>query len=152
MSRGPVISEIVPGVGEPTVLADTSAVARIPHNEAVRRALAEPLTLGTVAICPITWLEMGITARSAVEHSRLGELLTALPSVDVELHDFARAWEVQGMLAAQGRHRGVALPDVLVAACAERLGLRVVHGDADFDAIAEVTGQPMSWVVDRRLL
>jgi len=142
----------VPGVGEPRVLADTSALARLPHNEDVRRALAEPLTLGAVAICQITWLEMGVTAPNAVEHSRLGELLATLPRVGVEPQDFDRAWQVQGMLASKGHHRGVALPDLLVAACAERVGFPVIHGDADFDVIADVTGQSVSWVVARELL
>jgi predicted nucleic acid-binding protein len=142
----------VPGVGEPTVLADTSALARIPHSEAVRQALAQPLTLGVVAVCRITWLEMGITARNADKHSHLGRLLATLPSVDVGPEDFDRAWQGQQILAGQGQHRGVALPDLLVAACAERHGLQVVHGDADFDVIGEVTGQTMSWVVERGLL
>jgi hypothetical protein len=41
----------------------------------------------------------------------------------------------------------VPLPDLLVAACAERGGLTVLQYDADFDRIAEVTGQPVQWVV-----
>jgi hypothetical protein len=39
-----------------------------------------------------------------------------------------------------------------VAACAERLGLTAIHCDADFDFIAEVTGQPTRWAVDRESL
>lgn len=46
----------------------------------------------------------------------------------------------------------LALPDILVAACAERLGLTTIHCDADFDFIAEVTGQPTRWAVDRESL
>lgn len=46
-----------------------------------------------------------------------------------------------------GQHRGAGLPDLLIAALAERAGLPVVHYDADFDQIAAVTGQPMQWVV-----
>jgi predicted nucleic acid-binding protein len=34
------------------------------------------------------------------------------------------------------------VPDVLIAAIAERAGLIVLHQDKDFDLIAEVTGQP----------
>jgi len=33
------------------------------------------------------------------------------------------------------------------AAVAERHGVRVLHYDRDFDLIAEVTGQPVEWVV-----
>jgi len=39
--------------------------------------------------------------------------------------------------------------DLVVAAVAERTGLPVLHYDADFERIGEVTGQPMEWVVPR---
>jgi predicted nucleic acid-binding protein len=59
-----------------------------------------------------------------------------------------RALEVQQRLMERGHHRSVKLPDLLVAAIAEAEGLTVVHYDADFDRIAEVTGQPSQWVVE----
>jgi predicted nucleic acid-binding protein len=37
----------------------------------------------------------------------------------------------------------------LIAAAAELGGLTVVHYDSDFDTIADLTGQPMEWVVPR---
>jgi len=37
--------------------------------------------------------------------------------------------------------RAVRLPDLLVAALAERHGVTVVHYDADYDAIATITGK-----------
>jgi predicted nucleic acid-binding protein len=70
----------------------------------------------------------------------------------MEASDFSRAWHVQALLAGTARHRGVGVPDLLVAACAERLALTVIHCDSDFDLIGEVTGQPMRWAVDRSLL
>ena len=140
--------EIVPGV-EPSELADTSALARVPHHTGVREALAEPLMNGAIAYCDVTRLDMGLTARNAQEHVVLGALLARLPQVRITGEDYDRAWEVQDLLAAVGNHRGVAPPDLLVAACAERLGLTVIHCDADFDLIAEVTGQPTRWAVDR---
>ena len=144
-------SEIVPGV-TPSDLADTSALARVPHHEGVRLQLLEPLMSGAIACCEITRLEMGLAARNVGEHAELGELLDALPQVTITSADYARAWEVQGLLTGHGVHRGVGVPDLLVAACAERLGLTVVHCDSDFDVIAEVTGQPVRWAVDRDLL
>jgi predicted nucleic acid-binding protein len=54
-----------------------------------------------------------------------------------------RAVEVQALLADQGRHRAPAIPDLLVAAVAERAGLTVLHLDKDFELIAEVTAQPV---------
>jgi hypothetical protein len=35
------------------------------------------------------------------------------------------------------------VPDLLVAAVAERVGLTVLHLDNDFETIAAVTGQPV---------
>ena len=151
MSLGMTASEIVPGV-TPSDLADTSALARVPHHEGVRLQLLEPLMSGAIASCEITRLEMGLTARNVVEHTELGEVLDSLPQVAITPADYARAWEVQGLLTGRGLHRGVAVPDLLVAACAERLGLGVIHCDADFDLIASVTGQPVRWAVDPELL
>jgi predicted nucleic acid-binding protein len=60
-----------------------------------------------------------------------------------------RAIEVQRMLMDDGQHRGVKIPDLLVAAIAETEGLTVLHYDADFDRIAAVTGQPSEWIVPK---
>jgi predicted nucleic acid-binding protein len=62
--------------------------------------------------------------------------------------DFDRAIEVMGALALRGRHR-VALPDLIIAAVAERGSLIVLHYDDDFERIAAVTGQVMEWVVPK---
>jgi predicted nucleic acid-binding protein len=45
--------------------------------------------------------------------------------------------------------RAVGLPDLLIAAVAERERVTVLHYDADYDLIAQVTGQPTQWVVPR---
>jgi predicted nucleic acid-binding protein len=50
------------------------------------------------------------------------------------------------MLAARGQ-RGRKIPDLLIAAAAEELGVGVLHYDADFDLIASTTGQRCQWVV-----
>ena len=44
------------------------------------------------------------------------------------------------------RWRGI---DLITAAVAEYHGAVVLHYDADFEHIAEVTGQPQTWVVPR---
>ena len=54
-----------------------------------------------------------------------------------------RAVTVQLLLADQGHHRAVSVPDLLVAAAAELAGLTVLHDDKDFERIAAVTGQPI---------
>jgi predicted nucleic acid-binding protein len=47
------------------------------------------------------------------------------------------------LLADRGRHRAPSIPDLLIAATAEKAGLTVIAVDKDFDLIAEITGQPV---------
>lgn len=54
-----------------------------------------------------------------------------------------RALEVQLLLADRGTHRAPSIPDLIIASCAERAGLTVLHLDKDFELIAEVTRQPV---------
>lgn len=51
--------------------------------------------------------------------------------------------------ARQERHHRVPLPELIIAAVAEKHGLVVLHYDADFDRIAEVSKQATEWVVPR---
>lgn len=52
-----------------------------------------------------------------------------------------RAFEVQTLLADRGQYRAPSIPDLLIAATAEKAGLAVLAVDKDFDLIAEITGQ-----------
>ncbi|MGC4897004.1 PIN domain-containing protein [Micromonospora sp. DT31] len=54
-----------------------------------------------------------------------------------------RALEVQMLLADRGQHRAPSIPDLLIAATAEKTGLTVLAADKDFDLIATLTGQPI---------
>jgi predicted nucleic acid-binding protein len=56
---------------------------------------------------------------------------------------------VQAALVQRGQHRSAGVADLLIAATAEIEGLTVLHYDADFDLIAEITGQPCEWVVPK---
>ena len=56
--------------------------------------------------------------------------------------------EVQGLLAARGKHRRP-IPDLAIAATAEEHGATVLHYDKDYDLIAEITGQPVEWIAPR---
>ncbi|MDP9093391.1 MAG: hypothetical protein M3N95_10755 [Actinomycetota bacterium] len=57
-----------------------------------------------------------------------------------------RAVEVQMLLTQSGHHRAPSIPDVLIAATPEKLGMRVLHADKDFDLIVELTDQPAEWL------
>jgi predicted nucleic acid-binding protein len=45
--------------------------------------------------------------------------------------------------------RAVGLPGLLIAAAAERERVTVLHYDGDYELIAQVTAQPVQWVVPR---
>ena len=130
-------------------LADKSALARISHPRVA--AWLEPRLLeGEVARCSIIDLEVLFSARSHRDFVAIRQERTAgFPLVETVQADFDRAIAVMGSLAQHGKHRGVSIPDLLIAAVAERAGLVLVHYDADFDLIAGVTRQPIQWVVPK---
>ncbi len=132
-----------------TFLADKSALARQLTRAEVREAL-DPLVLGgEIAVCGIVELELLYSATSPTNYRAYAEALRGMPRVEVSEAVLRRALEVQAMLAKRSQHRAVPLPDLLVAACAERAGLTVLHYDADFERIAKLTGQGARWVVPR---
>lgn len=107
---------------------------------------------GRVGVSIVTELELGFSARSEVDHQHQRLALDLLLPVVLPVRAEQRAREVQAALIRLGQHRAVAIPDLLVAATAEVERLIVVHYDADFDLIAEVTGQPTEWVVPRGMI
>lgn len=133
----------------PSFLVDKSALARRQTRSEVREALDPLLLAGEVASCAIVDLEVLYSAASPASYSATAEALRGMPRAPLDEECASRALEVQGMLAERSQHRAVPLPDLLVAACAERAGLAVLHYDADFERIAELTGQRVQWVVPR---
>ncbi len=133
----------------PTHLVDNSIIARA-HKPPVAAAFEPKVLGGLVASCSITDLEQLFSARSGEEHrARRADLALRFVHVSIGQQAFDRAIEVQGLLADKGQHRAASIPDLIVAAVAERAGLTVLHYDADFDLIATVTGQQTEWVVPR---
>lgn len=129
-------------------LADKSALSRLTKPEVGDR-LGPFLADGAVATCGIVLLEILYSARSGADYAETKEQLEGLERVPVDDAAFDRALEVQEQLAKRGEHRGASLPDLLLAAAAERAMLTVLHYDSDFDRICSVTGQPAEWVVLR---
>ena len=127
-----------------TVLADTSAMIAAQRRRApALAALAPFFEEGELWTCDVVRLELLRGASNPrhmkVVNAQLDELLDATIDEDV----WERAKEVYEGLARMkgGRHRGVEPSDVLIAAAAEAHELAVLHDDAHFDLIAEVTGQ-----------
>jgi predicted nucleic acid-binding protein len=115
----------------------------------VREALDPLLRAGEVATCGIVDLEALYSASSPTVYGTTAAALSEMPKATVDEECVVRALEIQALLAERSQHRGVSVPDLLVAACAERAGLILLHYDSDFDRIAEFTGQPTRWVVPR---
>lgn len=133
----------------PTFLADKSALTRRETRPRVREVLEPLLVAGEIATCGIVDLELLYSARDRATYRALAEALRGMPQAPLGEDAVDRALSVQAMLAERSQHRAVPLPDLLVAACAESAGLTVLHYDADFDRIAELTGQPTQWIVER---
>lgn len=102
---------------------------------------------GLVARCTITDLEAGVRARSGPDWNRTRLARSPWPQAVIDQSVLDRALGVQGELAGHGLHRAVKIGDLIIAAAAERAALVVLHYDRDFDRIADVTRQPVEWVV-----
>lgn len=128
-----------------TFLIDTSVIKRL--SQPTIRQVVEPLAAsGELARARITDLEVGYSARNEAEWDDLIAALDAFDLVESTESHHRRALQVQRLLA-QRSQRGRKIPDLLIAAAGEELGLTVLHYDADFDLISAVTGQPCQWVV-----
>lgn len=103
---------------------------------------------GDIWMTPPVALELLAGARDVAEHGWTATRLGWMPQAEVSLTAWERAVEVQQLLAGVrgGRHRGVSIADILIAAVAEAAGMPVLHRDRDFDRIAAVTGQPVVWL------
>lgn len=131
---------------------DKSASARASSPEVAER-YETLLAAGQLAMCSIFELEMLYSARNGADFERLhADMRASYELLTTDQEDFDRAIQVQGELAKTGRHRAVQMPDLLIAAVAERNGVTVLHYDADFELIAEITGQQTEWVVPRGTL
>jgi predicted nucleic acid-binding protein len=130
-------------------LADTSALARL-HHPPVAAALVPLIEAGVVATCGVIEFELGWATRTSTEFDQLrADRDVGYEWLATHDEDWRRALDVQGSLWRSGRVRSVGLPDLIVAAVAERERVTVLHYDSDYDLISQVTGQPMQWVVSR---
>jgi predicted nucleic acid-binding protein len=127
-------------------LADTSATVRL-HQPAVRARLGPLIEAGLVATCSLVDLELGFSTRTKREYAELRSERAGFERLDMDQADWDRAHDVQAALAAAGRTRAAGIADLVLAAVAERHRVTVLHYDRDFDYIAQVTQQPIEWIV-----
>lgn len=126
-------------------LADTSAWTSKDRDPVVARDFARRARRGEVATCDMVRMEILVTARDADELAAWRRYLGRLPDCPIGPPQWQRALDVMQALADRGplHHRQVKLPDLLIAAAAERAEMTLVHYDRHFELIAEVTGQPV---------
>jgi predicted nucleic acid-binding protein len=129
-------------MGLTTWLIDRSALVRVATVDDAQEWAAR-IERGLVRISTVTRLEIGYSARSGADlrHASRRPPLSEMPVEYLPRAIEDRAVEVQATLAGRGHHRAPSIPDPLIAATAELVGLTVLHIDKDFELIAEVTGQ-----------
>ena len=130
-------------------LADTSALARL-HHPAVAAVLTPLIESGVVGTCGVIEFELGWATRSSAEFDQVrADREAGYEWLATQDEDWRRALDIQAALWRGGRMRAVGLPDLLIAAVAEREHVAVLHYDGDYDVIAQVTRQSVQWVVPR---
>lgn len=129
-------------------LADTSVFGRL-SKASVAAAFAPMAAAGLVGLCAPVAFELGYTARGPEDYQAMADRLGSFPPIPITEADHRRALEVQAALAARSHHRALSLVEGLVAAAAEARDLVVLHYDADFELVAEITRQAQEWVVPR---
>jgi predicted nucleic acid-binding protein len=127
-------------------LIDKSAYVRLQTGQVVNRdQWSARISRGLVRLSTITRLELGYSARSgdAGRQQFASPPLSLMPVEHLTPAIEDRALEVQMLLADRGQHRAPSIPDLLIAATAEKAGLTVLATDKDFNLIATITGQPV---------
>ena len=123
-------------------LIDKSALVRLGETKDAT-SWAQRINDGQVYISSITRLEIGYSARSLKD---LEKSFATLPLSKMRIESLSptiedRAWDVLQQLARKGQHRAPSLPDLLIAATAEKHDMTLLHVDKDFDLIGKMTGQ-----------
>ena len=124
-------------------LIDKSALVRLADSPDAEE-WADRIHRGLVRITNLTRLEIGYSARND-DDARSVFTTPPVSAMPVEYMTPAiedRALQVQILLAGRGQHRAPSIPDLIIAATAELVGLTVLHLDKDFELIATHTGQP----------
>lgn len=132
-------------------LADTS-VWHWARDPTARQALQLELDRGLVATCAIVDAELMVSARHSRDADELAAERRALHWLSAPDEVWDTVLTTQRALVDTAKHRSVKIPDLVVAAVAQRHRATVLHYDSDYDAIAEVTGQPTKWIVERGTL
>lgn len=139
------------GLGEGLCLIDNSAFQRV-TLPAVAAVWTEGIENGRIGACgPLVAEALYSTQTQEQAAARAEELTEGLPYFEIDESAWRLAFKAQVELAgvAERFHRRPPV-DYLVAACAHRHGLGVLHYDRDYDLIAEHSSLAFDsrWVVE----
>ncbi|MFF2076491.1 PIN domain nuclease [Kitasatospora sp. NPDC058162] len=124
-------------------LIDTSALVRLMRGQ-TGSAWDEAVTAGLVLLCEPVRLEyLRAVGGRAAYFEAAGLLRELFPYQHLRDSAWQAAAELQERLAQSSRHQCASPVDLLVAVTAAQHKLTVLHQDADFETIAELTGQPV---------
>lgn len=129
-------------------LVDKSAWEQARYSPAARERLLELRAGGRLAACVVSLAEMLYSAQNAAEVTRITRDLATLAFLHMTPAAEGQVPELVSLLAGRGQHR-MPVPDLLLAAIAAANSAVVLHYYANFERIAEVTGQPHEWIVPR---
>jgi predicted nucleic acid-binding protein len=119
------------------------------RHEVVRDRFSALLMQGRLAACQMTALEYLNNVADPKGYETLWSALHAQRWIDITAEAMNRALEVHREMAVRSQHRHFRPPDLIIAAAAELNGAIVLHYDAGFDRIGEITGQDMEWVAPK---
>ena len=134
-----------------TFLVDTTILILRERHDQVLTWFSAQLAADNLAVCDVVVLEYLMGARSGAHYDELDGALGGMHRIEIEPVDWQRARVVHRDLAHQtgGGQRAVKIPDLIIAAAAERAEVPIAHYDEDYDRIAAVTGQASVWVAPR---
>jgi predicted nucleic acid-binding protein len=130
-------------------LVDTSAYEQIRHRPRAAEHYSRLAARGLLATCNVVSGELLYGMRDLGAIRTMRATLEGLWYLPLTEWAEARALDTLVKLAERGKHRASKIGDLQTAAVAEQYRATLLHYDRDFEAIAEVTGQPTEWIIPR---
>lgn len=103
--------------------------------------------VGLVLVCDLVILELTRLAPNEGRAREIADRLAAFEAIPMPNKLWFQARRTQLALAANGDHRRVPPPDLLLASAAEEAGVALVHYDRDYERIAAASTLRHQWLV-----
>ncbi|MEV1198492.1 PIN domain nuclease [Microbispora rosea] len=127
-------------------LIDTSALVRFYRGQ-VGAEWDHTVSAGLVGICePVRQEYLRAVGGRPAFYEADSLLRETFPYYFIPESAWDETSRLQRELADRGWHQCASPVDLLMTVTARHHKLTVLHADADFDAIARLTGQPVRWI------